>query len=278
MTARMRSKRSGFSLIELLIALLVTAIVGTTLVSLLLAQTRFYERQNSRRDARAVARGPFNLMMSELRMVEPGAGIVAASGSSLTLRVPYAFGVHCGDGNVSMLPIDSLMYGEAGMSGYAWRSSSSGAYNYVTAGVSLSAGVPGQCTSVGITTLPGAQVIRLAPWSGPAAGFGIPVLLFRQIRYQFAASVMYPGRVGLWRRLDATGVDEELVAPFDASARFRFYVMDADTTQAAPPMALQTVRGVQLVLSGSSTRTPYGAAAPDQATVTTAVFFKNRMN
>jgi len=112
----------------------------------------------------------------------------------------------------------------------------------------------------------------------PNAGW--PVFLYQQITYRFQNSTAYPGRIGLYRKIRSntpvTGlVVDEIIAPFDTSAKFRFYVLNADAAQDAPPAALKTVRGLELVLAGSSPRSEQGKKYMQEALVT-GVFFKNR--
>ena len=75
--------------------------------------------------------------------------------------------------------------------------------------------------------------------------------------------------------MSSPGDTEELAAPFDATARVNFYNLNATPAQAAVP-PVGDVRGLELVLSGASERTPGGSAAPKMATMTTSVFFENR--
>ena len=114
---------------------------------------------------------------------------------------------------------------------------------------------------------------------GPNPGW--PVMLYQQITYRFDSSTAYPHRVGLFRKVRANNaagfVSDEIIAPFDTTAKFRFYVLNADVAQATPPAPadLKTVRGLELVLAGSSPRAQQGKSSAEQALVT-GVFFKNR--
>jgi hypothetical protein len=211
-------------------------------------------------------------------MVEAGGGVLAASPTSVTLRVPYALGVYCGSpggvSTVALLPADSAMLAEPGFSGYAWRGRL-GSYNYVEGGAMLMPPVPGTCVTAGIT--PMARRVGFMPPLPIGADVGTVVLLTRRITYAFANSDAIPGRIALWRRVDATGVREELAAPFDASARFRFYELNANTAQDAVPAALTDIRGFELVLDGASESSPALTGTPQRAPLTTSVFFRNRL-
>ena len=88
---------------------------------------------------------------------------------------------------------------------------------------------------------------------------------------------MLPGRVGLWRTLEATGSTEELAAPFDSVSRFRFYRNANDTSDVAIP-PLTEISGVELVLTGASEKPRFGKSSPETAPLRTAVFFTNRLN
>jgi hypothetical protein len=197
---------------------------------------------------------------------------------SVTLRVPFAVGLVCGPvaggTTITLLPADSAMLAEPGFSGYAWRSTA-GTYTYVEAGVAVNNSAVAPCTAAGITPVAGGRVVAVAPALPGGAAAGTAVLLYRRITYDFANSNELPGRLALWRRVEASGAAEELVAPFDATARFRFFALDnADAQDAPPPLA--DLRGLELVLIGESEGSPRITAAPRRAAVTTAVFFRNR--
>jgi prepilin-type N-terminal cleavage/methylation domain-containing protein len=289
--------RRGFTLVELLLSLIVTAIVGAALVRMVLGQARFMDQQEAWRGARAVARGGVNRLVSDLRMVEATNGVSAAvaGGQDFTVRVPYAFGVIClAAGNtltLSMLPVDSAMYNAPGHSGFAVRADD-GTYAYYTSTV-LSA-IPanvgnGNCTGVvapdkPITTLasmngsPAGNTITVTSTAAfnPAVKKGQIVFLYRRIRYQFKNSVALPGRTGLFRAPVDGGAEEEIATPFAATARVNFYVLNNAVAQAGVPGTLGDIRGFELVLDGMSERAPQGSATYKTANVRTAVFFENR--
>jgi hypothetical protein len=129
--------------------------------------------------------------------------------------------------------------------------------------------------------LTGGRVVAVTP-PLPAAlpaltAVGTPVFLLQRLTYEFKSSAALPGRTALWRTVGATAQADELVAPFDATARFRFFVTGSDTAQADVPNPLSTMRGLELSLSGQSERAPEGGAAPKANKVVTAVFFNNQL-
>lgn len=289
----MPTSRRGVSLIELLIAMTIAVALGGALISLLTSSNRFQERTEAQRAARGVARSAVNALVSDLRMVDPEWGVTAASGTSITVRIPYAMGMVCSTGLTSitaaLFPVDSVALSLGGFSGFATRGSG-GAWSITESGLSgvtVGSSWPAACTSAGVqeitapTSAPNARSrpITISGTLLPSATAGTPILLYRRIRYYFGASAQtgLSGRTALWRDyLDDGAGAVELAAPFDASAAFRFYNLNATSPQTAAPVPLTNIRGLQLFLPGESDRTARTRAAPEQADFTTSVFFMNR--
>lgn len=273
------TSRRGFSLVEVLIGLTVLGIIGSASVRLLLSQTRFYDVQLKQRSARSVARASVNLMLSELRMVESTAGVEDASASSVTVRIPYVMGMLCGTAGpvsvIALLPADSTAIAGATPSGHAWRNAN-GTYTYTNASVSTIAGGGALCTFSNISTVPGGRVVAMSPAVPAGASPGDIVFLYQRIRYSFASSNSLPGRRALWRTIVDSDTPEELAAPFDNSARFRFYQFDRDTSDVSA--AASDIRGLELVLNGASQTAAQGRPGNETVPFRTSVFFNNRVN
>jgi hypothetical protein len=191
---------------------------------------------------------------------------------------------------LSLLPVDSAMFAAPGFTGFATRNNATGVYSYhaSNAAPTVLGGTSALCLNGlydsihTVPTLNGSPagrtvtVVRNAGAIMPAPARGTIVYLYRDIRYEFKASVAIPGRTGLWRTpVSSAGDTEELAAPFDATARVNFYNLNVVPAQAAVP-ALANIRGLELLLHGSSERTPGGSAAPKTTTLNTSVFFENR--
>lgn len=276
---RVRTRRAGFTLPELLAALVMTAILGAAAMRLFLTQSRFFDQHVKQQSSRAVSRAAVNGVLSDLRMVEAPNGVVAASTSSITLRVPYAIGVMCATNGtsyttVAFMPVDSLTWATAALSGYAWRGSS-GTYTLQTSGVSTSTGSSGTCTGASITPVTGARILNVVPALPAAATAGTPLYLYQTIRYEFAASTTYSGRIGLWRTLVTSGATEEVAAPFDATAGFEFYDLTAGGSASTTVPTLANIRGIELVFNGQSEKPRFGKTTPETTKHRTAVFFMN---
>lgn len=276
--------RRGFTIAELIVGMVILAIIGMALSRVLVSQARYFSHQKSGNLARNVSRGPLNRVVSDLRMVEALGGVESVNDSVLLARVPYAIGVVCAKvtpyTNISLLPVDSAMYAASGFSGYAWRGGN-GVYRYVQTGPpTVAVGDIAVCNGALINTLTAdqAKVIKITPALTDTASFGTPVFLFRRIKYEFKSSVSVPGARGLFRTVMATGVSEELAAPFDNASKFRFFVLSNQASQAAPPADLSTLRGIELQMNGLSERVPSGSVARTSAPFKTAIFFKNRLD
>lgn len=296
MTPLRAGARRAFTLVEILVAVVILGIIGAGLVRLILSQTRFTEKQMASRNARTVSRNAMNIMLTDLRMVQDSGGLIGASPDSVAIRVPLVFGLLCSTGGspmISLLPVDSAMTAMAYYSGFAVRDSATEHYSYRDANNIVpfsSLPVPAVITSctdptvgAGITAVTynnrtGKYVTLGDSPSGPAQP-GWPVFLYQTITYRFGPSVAFAGRIGLFRNI-RTGAtswkSDEIIAPFDPAAKFRFYVLNEDTAQSGVPADLKRVRGLQLYLAGSSPGTPRESTAPAQAALVTGVFFKNR--
>ena len=276
--------RSGFTLAELLVGMVIFGVVGLALTKLFVSQSRFFDGQTQMRHARFVTRTAISAALSDLRMVEATGGVVSATPTQITLRVPYAIGIVCANTatqtTLSLWPVDSTVYAIAGFGGYAWRDSV-GNETYVETGTSLVTDNASVCAAANVTVLAGGRVVAVRP-PLPAAlpavtAVGTPVFLIQRLTYEFKASTTLPGRTALWRTEGGTGQTDELVAPFDSTASFGFFVAGSDTAQATVPSPLSAMRGLELNLSGQSERAPEGTSSPRRAQAVTAVFFNNQI-
>jgi prepilin-type N-terminal cleavage/methylation domain-containing protein len=278
--------RRGFTLIELIIGVVIFAIVGALFTKLLTVQGRFFDKQGNGNAARNVSRASLNRVVSDFRMIEATGGVIAATATSLTIRIPFAMGVVCGPVGagtaVSILPVDSVIYNAPGFYGYAWRSATTGAYTYIeNPAAEEKNGGTAVCNAAAITTLTNGHTTKITPQMA-GSSLGTPVFLYRRVRYEFKASLAVPGKLGLYRTVIFPGgavSTEELVAPFAATAKYRFFVVgNNDVAQDAPPVPLSDLRGIELHLDGMSETIIPGSQSAESAPFTTAVFFKNRTN
>jgi hypothetical protein len=233
-----------------------------------------------------VSRASLNRVVSDFRMIEVSNGVVAASPTSLTLRIPFAIGVMCansqGSSQLSLLPVDSMTFSQDRFYGYMWRNYTTGVYTAVEQPASQGTGDPTVCTGQGITTVKSGKVIAVSPTLPNGSGLGTPVFIYTKVRYEFKASTAVPGTLGLYRTTISTNnkeATEELVAPFANTASWKFFVVNGgNVAQANPPANLADIRGLELHLDGTSESMAATKTTPEAAPFTTAVFFKNRSN
>jgi len=277
---RPSARRAGFTLTEMLIAMVILSLIGASLTRVLVVQTRLFSKNAAMRNTRSVTRSAMNMIDSDLRMVEATHGIVSASSTALTLRVPYALGVICGTTSgttfISVAPVDSSVWATAGLTGYAWRDTT-GVYNFTETSITVSSSSNAVCTAASITTLTNGRTVAVTPGFPAGAVPGTVMFFEQQIKYEFKNSVAIPGAYGLFRTVVATNSSNELVTPFTDQAVFRYYRLNADTSQAAAPNPLSSTTGIEFKLAAQSATKTEGSSSPDTTTVTTAVFFRNRI-
>jgi prepilin-type N-terminal cleavage/methylation domain-containing protein len=276
-----RTARRGFTMTEMIVAVIIIAILGASMTRLLVSQAHLFQKAAAQRGTRSVTRSAMNMIDSDLRMVEATNGVVSATSTQLVVRSPYAVGVVCGTSGgvttVSIAPVDSTQWANAGLSGYAWRDTL-GVYTYQETNVSVASGTPSVCTNNSIATMTGGKVIAVSPQMPAGAVVGAFMFFEEQLSYEFKASVAVPGTIGLWRTVVKTSSADELVSPFTSNAAFKFYVLNRDTSQVAVPSPLSNIRGFEFVLAARSVNTPVGSTGPITTTVNTSVFFRNRLN
>lgn len=287
---RSAARRTGFTIIELMLAMVVTGIIGAALVRTMISSNRFIDRVESGREARGAARAGMNLAATELRMVSAGTGIEAATATSLTIRVPFRIGVACSSTIgipgllvASMLPADTTIATTSlGYNGFATLQST-GEYGYVNSALDPANGTTALCTGApaNLSIVPGSTVLAMTAVSLPTAVTpGTPVVFWRRVRYDIAPSTVLPGRTALWRRqlnnLNAVTQSDEIASPLDPASRFGFFINNTRTVSDTVPTALANIRGVELRFTGQSVRTVRGTARAEQFRVLTSIFFLNR--
>jgi prepilin-type N-terminal cleavage/methylation domain-containing protein len=86
--------RAGFTLIEVLVAMVIAGVLASVIFQLIQGQAGFVEIQSGRQEVQQNSRGPLELVSSELRAVPPGA-IVNAQPNRIEMWVPRVWGLTC---------------------------------------------------------------------------------------------------------------------------------------------------------------------------------------
>lgn len=291
--------RSGFSLVEIITALVILAVIGVALTKMVVGQARSFQIDNGNRRARSASRNAMNILTTDLRMAQDRDAIDSIDATNnrwVDLKVPIAFGIVCevnaGNAVLSVVPVDSFQTMSSKYGGYAVRSSTTGLYGYSEATSSDTVRTAADINScrgtpkIGLDTFPIAgrfgKILQVSPAPPVGTVVGDPAFIYQHVRYGFDGSGIYPNRMGLYRTIRGRGntdvLTEELIAPFDASARFYYYTNPwtyRDTVTKTAPANLNTIRGLQIYLPAQSSDTVPGARSPRKSTMTMAVFFKN---
>ena len=93
-TVASRSRESGFTLVEMLIGVVLTGVVGAALVGVLIEQSSFYQENSRLVTANRSLRGSADRMSTELRTVHQG-DVQTADSRQLTVRLGVMHGVVC---------------------------------------------------------------------------------------------------------------------------------------------------------------------------------------
>lgn len=91
-----RQSRSGFTLVELLVVVVLGGLIVLATYEVLITNTRIYEVLNAQIHGQQNLRAGLDLLFGELREVSPEEGDLLAMGStSITIRTARAFGIAC---------------------------------------------------------------------------------------------------------------------------------------------------------------------------------------
>jgi len=243
----------GFTLVEALIALTISGIVATALVSLLLAQSRFYQRTDDQMSAEQAAQATFDLVSSEIRMA--GADdLMEAEADSVTFRFDLLQGIVCeptGSDEVAMhvfertanAGLTSSFVGVAVSDPYETTFEYEDSWNPTPS--ASGSGPRADCVAAGGDgSGPDGDYLRISGWTSRFSA-GVPqrgalVRVYGQVTYKLASSSFFDGQWALWRGT------QELVGPFEAGATFSYVMSDASVQSSVASSDLEEVVAVRL--------------------------------
>jgi len=258
----------GFTLVETLIALVLSTVILALVGHTFLVQNQFYATQTLRVGAQDNVRAATELMASEVRNVALG-GVVVAGARTLTVRSPMAIAVLCDvngsgnngevltDGGEAALDTDEVA-GLALLSGGAWSfvnatwasvngSDASSAANCSNNGADT-VGVRGDFHRlVGLTTI----------FPSPPPTEGDAVMIFRETTFSIRPSQLDTTALALFRQ-PFGGTPVEFATGIDTTAQFRFRTAGggfADTVASG----LTDIDAVQIIANARSPAPTGGA-------------------
>ena len=251
MAIRAHPGTGGFTLIEVLIALVISTVVGGALISLLVGQSRFYARNDELLTAERNVRAAIDMISTDLRVAAPE-DLVAATPDSVSLRYDVIRGIVCDSTDTDEIAgyildtlgtfgltttVQGLAFSEPYDSAFVYGDGFLGTLTATGAGpkaVCVANGAPG--------TLPDAYYRSVTGWVaefGNVPDRGSYVRGYRLLTYRFAPSVFASG-TAIWRG------DAELVGPVADSASFSYVMADGTVQTTVTGADLANVIAIRL--------------------------------
>lgn len=253
-------RSAGFTLVEMLVALVVAGLLAAAVLTLLLRQNSFYGKNDDTIYAEQSMRGTAELMASELRMASPGTSstntdFLLASTDTVEVRYDVSRGVVCGTNGGSIIyvyvydepttvnlpgtrgvavsaPDSSTFHYDAAFDPTVSKAVNSSSLSYTTC-VANNGGVP-QSADLGR--------YRSIDWSGSTLGVpteGSVVRIYGSLTYSFAPSSFSSG-TALWRN------NQELVAPFASGAKFAYVMQDGSVQNSVSLASAPSIRRIRI--------------------------------
>ena len=242
----------GFTLVEALIALVISGVLASALVSLLIGQSRFYERTDDQLYAEQSLRASMDLVATELRMGSP-ADLMSAEADSVRIRFDLIRAIVCDTtaaDAVTTFAFDQIT--DANLTSGAVGTAVSGPYeepfayadSWLPAEASTGSVPKASCVATGAPSgLPDASYAVLTGWNS-GVGFrpepGSVVRFYGVLTYRFAPSTFFATRTALWRG------SQELIGPFDNGAAFSYVMADGTVQSSVTSTDFVEVRAIRI--------------------------------
>ncbi len=222
--------RAGFTLVETIIALLLSTAVVILVSTTFLVQNRYYAEQVQQTGVHDNARSATELMAAEIRSVMAD-GVVVAGARTLTIRTPITMAVVCNrQANFADVytfggedAIDTLDVG-----GVALRDEVTGAWTYGNATWNTINGAGGNpapdCFANGADTVGARNQFHRLKGLAPITGLpdeGDVLMIFRETTFSIGTSAMDSTVLGLFRTR-YSGSPEEYATGLDTTAQFQY--------------------------------------------------------
>lgn len=273
--------RAGFTLLEILIALLISGFLVTSIFQVLSGNSRFVALQSAREEVQQNARAALDLIAGDLRAVPPGA-ILEMEAEAIRFLQPRGWGVLCKTLDASdavawvIFPADLLPEADLfGRPHWGLAIEQTGDALQRT-GDFRSLAAPVRETGADrcdIDPLPSPELVRLGfrtpgpPFvTGDSVPAGTPVMLYEELRYDVAAA---SGPVsGRWiRRMAGYGAAgpnmQPMAGPVPEGAGLSFTYLGEDGTPASAPAEVRRI-GIEVVMRSHSMRGDASSARPQQ--------------
>ena len=259
----MNRPRGGFTLVETLIALMLSTLVIVLVSSTFLAQNRYQAHQVVLADVHDNARAATDLVARELRSSMRG-GIVVAGNQTLTVRSPVAVASVCArsgffgttvdvhfDGGLAQLSTDDI-------AGAAIYTESSESWDYAPASWAFlnggSFGTAARCAANGANTTDAVGEFHSIRRLFLLFGFSqIPevgelVMFYRETTFTIGPSALDPSGLALFRQVNG-GTAVEFASGIDTTSEFRYRLGPGSYQDAVAVGSLHLIDGVQLTMA-----------------------------
>lgn len=251
----------GFSLVEILVALVIVGLVGAAVTRVLTSQSEFYGRSDDRTYAQQSLRAGADLFSTELRMASPG-NLMAAAPESVSVRHDIVRAVVCDSddltGEVSVFVYDSVegINLDPDVRGYRFSGPHAETWEgWTTSLLSISLGSgQSECESRGAPqgreswryrTLGGGLLSGSLDTLPPR---GATLVRYGRLTYELAPSGFESGALAIWRN------GQELVSPFRDGATFEYVMADGSVETSVDSANLPDVRAVRLAATAVGDR------------------------
>lgn len=113
------SRRAGFTLVELIIAITISGLVMGSIYKILTANQRFYRAQNQILDVQQNIRAVAQILPGELRGLDPDGGdIIAMSDTAITIKAMRGFSIVCKTPTAADVTARRIVINNSTTSGY----------------------------------------------------------------------------------------------------------------------------------------------------------------
>ena len=244
-------RHEGFTLIEVLIAIVIMSVLGGGLIAIMRQMGSFYRHNEDAVYAMQTIRASTELMASELRMASPE-DLIYATPDSVAIRFNVVFGVVCDSTDTdetTLFVYDRVLNASVTgtMVGISYSGPFEAAWHYADgwnpSPTSTGSGPMTDCTSLGApSTFPSSDYMRMTGWGaqyGDVPDRGSLVRGYVQLTYRFAPSGLGAG-TALFR--DA----QELVSPLNAGAAFSYLMVGGGVQSTVVSTDLDDVRAIRL--------------------------------
>ena len=248
--------QAGFTLVEALITLVISGLLASAMLSLMLGQTRFYERTDDQIWAEQSNRATFDLVSSELRMASAD-DLLAAESDWVAVRFDIMRAIVCDStaaDEATLMVYDTVAaWGlDGGFLGTAYSDPYEENFEYADAflpsTVSTGSGPKAECVANGApSTSPDNSYAAFSGWGGNFT-YGVPdrgamVRFYSRLSYHFAPSTFFQSRTALWRGA------QELVGPFENDAAFTYVMNDGSVANSVSSSDFDEVVAIRLTLT-----------------------------